>query len=89
MTTYKRLRVSLTGPEAAGVAPLFVRLATSQDGMTAAIVTMAALDTPAPRAAELIGRTGPELDALVTIFHAEVSRLLNAERERRQDGAAA
>lgn len=89
MTTYKHLRVSLTGSEAAGVAPLFVRLATSQGGMTAAIVTMAALDTPPERAAELIGRTVPELDALVTLFHAEVSRLLDAERERRQGGAAA
>lgn len=86
---YERLRTSLTDPEttAKGTERLFVLLATQEDGLTAAVVTMAALDTPAERAAALVDRELPELDAIVMLFDAWMGRWLAAEREARGDAA--
>lgn len=91
MKTYGQLRRALRDPEAVakGINRIFVRLATRQGGVIAAMVAMAAMDAPQEHAARLLGRDVTELDALTVLFSTEVGRSVAAERHRLDEEAAA
>jgi hypothetical protein len=64
---------------------LFLGFATHQDGLTAAVVALAAVDITAERAAALLQRETDEIDAIVSLFNASVRRSIAREREARGD----
>lgn len=78
---YGHLRDSLRDHE--GMDRLFVRLSLQHDSMTAAIVTMAALDVPLDRVAEMMDREPVEVNVLVDLFNVALLRSIRREREAR------
>ena len=86
--SYDLLRADLAGSTKAMDA-IFIGLATQYDGMTTAIVTMAALDVPIDRVAKLLLRTPSEIDALTTLFKESMRRDIARERAARKGGTDA
>lgn len=91
MKGYDALRADLREPDTIGkgLHKVFIRLASTRDGATAAAVMAAALDTPREQVADLMGIDPAEVDAHIAMFAARLARQIGEERARRSGDEAA